>query len=111
MPARSPVAAACSPTMYLSRLYHSKNAVLPAKVLLFLITSFSLGSCHRISPAFVSFSQSASEIQAYDFVEVTAKVSLPHASNPFTDAEFSGWFEPADHSRRWQVEGFCDSLD
>jgi hypothetical protein len=70
-----------------------------------------LSSCHRISPAFVSFVQSVSEIQAYDFVEVTANVSLPRASNPFTDAEFSGWFELADHSKRWNVEGFCDSID
>jgi hypothetical protein len=44
-------------------------------------------------------------------VEVTAKVSLPHASNPFTDAELNGWFESSDHRNRWQVEGFCDSTD
>jgi hypothetical protein len=82
-----------------------------AAILLIFTAVLPLSSCQRISPAFVSFSQSAPTIQAYDFVEVTADVSLPRASNPFTDAEFNGWFESADHSKRWQVEGFCDSTD
>ena len=59
----------------------------------------------------VSFSQSTQTIEAYDFVEVSAKVSWPHASNPFTDAALKGWFESADGSKRWSVEGFCDSMD
>src|SRR5438094_3712571 len=31
--------------------------------------------------------------------------------NPFTDIVFTGWFELADGSKRWRVEGFCDSED
>ena len=57
------------------------------------------------------FLQSAGSVEAYDTVEVTANVSWPHARNPFTDAAFSGWFELADGSKRWQVDGFCDSDD
>jgi hypothetical protein len=91
--------------------FSSEKIVYAARILLFFSAILLLSSCHRISPAVISFSQSASTIQAYDFVEVTADVSLPHASNPFTDAEFNGWFESADHSKRWQVEGFCDSAD
>ncbi len=90
---------------------HLRRLIPPPTILILLSATLLLASCRRISPAFVSFSQSASTIQAYDFVEVTANVSLPHASNPFTDAEFNGWFESADHGKRWQVEGFCDSAD
>src|SRR4029077_1850259 len=50
-------------------------------------------------------------VEAYDFVEVTANVSSPRTTNPFTDAAFSGWFEPVSGHKRWQVEGFCDSED
>ncbi|MBZ5676603.1 MAG: DUF5060 domain-containing protein [Acidobacteriia bacterium] len=49
------------------------------------------------------------DLEAYDFLEVTAQVSSPHASNPFTDAAIRGKFEGAE--RRWQVEGFSDSED
>jgi hypothetical protein len=59
----------------------------------------------------VSFLPSASNIDVYDFMEVTAHVSSPHARNPFTDAAFEGWFEPAGGGKRWEVEGFCDSED
>jgi len=59
----------------------------------------------------VSFSQSAPTIGSYDFVEVTAYVALPPTQNPFTDVALSGWFELADGSKRWQVEGFCDAED
>lgn len=59
----------------------------------------------------VQFAQSTNQVDVYDFVEVTANVSWPHARNPFADAEFRGWFESADGKRRWQVEGFCDSDD
>ena len=45
----------------------------------------------------------------YDFVEVTALVSSPHAANPFTDADISGTFEGG--GKRWQVEGFSDAED
>jgi len=89
----------------------SRELIRLATTLLIFCSALPLSSCHRISPAVVSFSQPASAIQAYDFMEVTANVSLPHAANPFTDAQFDGWFESADHKKRWRVEGFCDSAD
>ena len=66
-------------------------------------------ACHRLQPLHVSFAQSTRQVEVYDFVEVTAGVSWPQAANPFTDAALSGWFETADGSRRWPVEGFCDA--
>ena len=92
-------------------LFRSRRLTRPVATLIVLSATLFLSSCHQVSPAFVSFTQSSDSIQAYDFVEVTAKVSLPHASNPFTDAELNGWFESADHFKRWPVEGFCDSSD
>ena len=71
---------------------------------------FSTG-CSKVGTLKVSFSQSAQAVEAYDYVEVTAHVSWPHARNPFTDASLNGWFGSADDKRRWQVEGFCDSED
>ena len=99
------------PALFSPSPLYSKKLISRVITFIPLSATLLLFSCHRISPAFVSFSQPASTIRAYEFVEVTANVSLPHASNPFTDAEFSGWFESADHQKRWQVEGFCDSVD
>ena len=58
----------------------------------------------------ISFSQSAQTVGSYDFVEVIANVAS-RTQNPFADADLSGWFELADGSKRWQVEGFCDAED
>lgn len=58
-----------------------------------------------------SFSQSAREVETYDFVEVVARISAPHANNPFTGADFRGTFATVSGSRHWQVEGFCDAQD
>ena len=41
----------------------------------------------------VSFEQSAHEIDAFDFVEVTVKVARPTAKNPFRDAAVIGQFQ------------------
>jgi hypothetical protein len=68
-------------------------------------------ACTPATPLRVSFSQADSNIEAYDFVEVSANVFWPRARNPFTDAELSGWFESADGRGRWPVLGFCDSDD
>lgn len=68
-------------------------------------------SCTRVGLSNISFARSAQSIEAYDFVEVTANLSLPRPHNCFTDATLSGWFEPAGGGKRWQVEGFCDSED
>src|SRR2546428_2547209 len=59
----------------------------------------------------VSFSQSARSVEAYDFVEVTARVPSPRSSLHFASATLSGSFESVDGSKRWQVEGFSDSDD
>ena len=45
-----------------------------------LILCTMFGGC-RVRPLRVSFAHSATTIEAYDFVEVTASVSWPHAIN------------------------------
>ena len=47
----------------------------------------------------VRFSQSAHGLDAYDFIEITAQVSAPHAMNPFTGAEIRGTSGPS-----WRVQ-------
>ena len=64
-----------------------------------------------LPPLTVSFSQSVHDLEAYDFVEVAARVFAPHARNPFTDATIRGTFQTATGNKRWQVEGFCDADD
>ena len=59
----------------------------------------------------VAFSQSAPSVAAYDFVEVSLRVSTPVAGNPFTEAAVTGWFGPAGGGERVKVDGFCDSAD
>jgi hypothetical protein len=71
----------------------------------------ALSGCSYAKLSRIAFSQSTYTVEAYDFVEVTANVSWPHARNPFTDAQLSGWFEPVEGGRRRQMEGFCDSED
>lgn len=70
-----------------------------------------LTACKSPTPLHVSFSRSADTVDAYDFVEISAHVTWPHAQNPFTDAEFSGWFQTKSGNKKWQVDGFCDSAD
>src|ERR1700744_1644005 len=84
-----------------------------SRVVLFLLLGFTVffNGCARILSPNVSFAQSAAAVQAYDFVEVTAAVSGVRPKNPFADAMLRGWFESADGSKRWPVEGFCDSAD
>jgi hypothetical protein len=81
-----------------------------AQVLL-ISSSLLLSACTTLRPLNVSFTQSSSNLPAYEVVEVTANVSLPHSRNPFTDVEFDGLFQLADGSRQWHVDGFCDSID
>ena len=84
-----------------------------AKWWLFVLMSSAvvLNGCSSSVPRRISFSQPAQTVEVYDFVEVTANVSRPHARNPFTDAVFQGWFELANGSKRWQADGFCDFED
>jgi hypothetical protein len=65
----------------------------------------------RAAPASVTFSQSAPAVEAYDFLEVTAKLTSPDAGNPFTEATLTGAFERSGGKDRVAVEGFCDSPD
>jgi hypothetical protein len=63
------------------------------------------------SPLKVAFTQSAKDVEAYDFVEVTANVERPDASNPFTDVTLRGTFGRASGNEHQEVVGFCDSAD
>ena len=60
-------------------------------------------------PRAVEFLQSTQDLEAFDFVEVTALVSAPHPSNPFTDGSIRGTFKTSAGNRQWNIEGFCDS--
>jgi hypothetical protein len=59
----------------------------------------------------VAFSQSSSNIERYDFVEVTINVAKPAAKNPFTDVTVSAHFGQPGQKKDVKVEGFCDSGD
>jgi len=59
----------------------------------------------------VSFSIPPASIEAYDYVEIAATIANPDAANPFMDASLSGTFQTADGSKKWNVDGFCDSAD
>ena len=63
------------------------------------------------APAGVEFSQSTTSIEAYDYIEITAKVERPDAANPFEDATLSGTFQTKDGNKSWKINGFCDSPD
>jgi Domain of unknown function (DUF5060) len=96
-----------------TRLYSSAQLKMIATLKSYF--AFTIGSIFGVSalaaPGAVSFSQSAPSVQAYDFIELTVTLNKPDATNPFTDASVGGSFETADGSKRWQVEGFCDSSD
>lgn len=59
----------------------------------------------------VSFTQAIDTVEAYGFVEVTARVDKPGAMNPFVDASITGSFAKADGTGRKTIDGFCDSAD
>lgn len=63
------------------------------------------------APKSVSYSNAPSQIEAYDYAEITATVAFPDARNPFEDATLTGTLETEDGSHHWNVEGFCDSVD
>src|SRR5215472_1188419 len=63
------------------------------------------------APKQVEFSQSAASVAAYDFVEVTLRVSGPAVSNPFTEAVVTGEFRESGSQSSIKVDGFCDSAD
>jgi hypothetical protein len=64
-----------------------------------------------LPPGTVTFSQSSTDLDAYDFVEVSAHVAGRGARNPFTDAILFGTFEKASGVQKWHVDGFSDAED
>jgi hypothetical protein len=62
-----------------------------------------------LPPGDVRFSQSATDLDAYDFMEVSANVPGRRARNPFTDASLAGTFEQG--GQKWGVDGFSDAED
>ena len=85
----------------------SSRTVLSATCLLALAWASTLPA----APKGVSFSRPAGSIEAYDFVEITARIESPDAPNPFTDATLRGSFGKAGESVRTDVDGFCDAAD
>ena len=64
----------------------------------------------------ISFTQSHTALEAYDFVEVSAHVAAGAFTNPFTEVELHGVFGPeskavAGAPRLIPVDGFCDAAD
>ena len=59
------------------------------RVLCTCLSILTLASSLSGAPKKVLFSQSGETVEAYDFVEVSAKVEGPDASNPFTDVKLS----------------------
>ncbi len=76
-------------------------------ILLFL----SLPAVVLGAPKEVRFSQSASSVEAYDFVEVKVDLAAPDAVNPFTEASLRGTFGKTGSSEWKAVDGFCDLAD
>jgi hypothetical protein len=58
----------------------------------------------------VHFQQSASKVDAYDYVEILLTLESPTARNPFTDVTISGQFQRAG-DMPLMAHGFCDSSD
>src|SRR5262249_29825832 len=62
-------------------------------------------------PRSVVFAQSRSTVEAYDYVELTAKVASPRAANPFTDAAIEATFTASGGRSEWQGAGLSDARD
>jgi uncharacterized protein DUF4038/uncharacterized protein DUF5060/collagenase-like protein with putative collagen-binding domain len=96
---------------------HRANTLGAGKVtgkLAVVILALAIGGATRAlraAPGDVSFSQSASTIEAYDFVEVTLNVAAPDAPNPFADVAIEGQFSRAGVTSVTLVDGFADSAD
>ena len=65
----------------------------------------------QASPSKVTFTQAPPTVEAYDLVEITAKIDAPDAKNPFMDASLNGTFSKSDGTDKREVSGFCDSED
>jgi hypothetical protein len=58
----------------------------------------------------ITFSQPATQVDCYDFVEVMIRVAPPVTANPFTDVTVSGEFT-RDGGVPLRADGFCDADD
>jgi hypothetical protein len=76
-----------------------------------MILAFPASSSLWAAPPGVTFSQPASQVDRFDYVEILASVASPDARNCFTDASLTGSLETADGAHHWTVEGFCDATD
>ena len=79
-----------------------------------LFVVFILVSLHPSAfaiPKNVAYSQPTAQVEAYDYIEITATIDAPDAHDPFEDAALTGTIETANGSKRWSIEGFCDSAD
>ena len=63
------------------------------------------------APSTVVFTPAAATVDAYDFVEIAARIPTPDIRNPFTDASVTGSFEKSGSGAPVRVDGFCDSPD
>ncbi len=73
--------------------------------------ALSLAAAALAVPGQAHFSQSASSVQVYDFVEISIHVDSPDVRNPFIDATVQGSFGKTGSGQLQQVDGFCDSPD
>jgi hypothetical protein len=64
----------------------------------------------NLPPRAVTFGEPKQALDAFNFLEITAQISAPHAGNPFTGASIHGTFKN-NAGIEWQVDGFCDSDD
>ena len=63
------------------------------------------------TPKDVSFSTPPNSVEVYDILELSATISSPDATNPFTAATLEGDFSLASTREVFHVSGFCDSTD
>ena len=86
---------------------HSRNTGIAVA---FVISAVCHVASLHGSPQDVEFTQSARNVDTYDFMEITLNVRGPDAKNPFVDAAVRGWFT-TDAGKKVHVDGFCDSPD
>jgi Protein of unknown function (DUF4038)/Domain of unknown function (DUF5060)/Putative collagen-binding domain of a collagenase len=103
---RFPTVRKMSSPMQSTRRGARRNGVIAFLIAVFTATAGVL----QAAPANISFSQSATPVDAYNFLEITVNVSSPDVRNPFTEASVTGKFEAAGQAPI-QVQGFCDSGD
>ncbi len=84
---------------------------IPLAVAALIGFGFLLFRTFGISPRAVDYFQSTQNLDAFDYVEITARVSGPRPANPFAEGLLRGTFKAATGDNQWDVEGFCDSED